>query len=350
MDWFAKHLLAWFQQHGRKDLPWQANINPYRVWVSEIMLQQTQVATVVGYYQRFMQRFPDVPSLAQAEIDEVLHLWTGLGYYARGRNLHKSAQIILAEHNGQLPHDQQQLEALPGIGRSTAGAIRAISMDQRGVILDGNVKRVLARFHAVEGHYSQAAVSKALWQLAEKHTPDQSVAAYTQGIMDLGATVCLRSRANCQVCPLRKRCQALATDRVTELPTKKKSAPKPVRQARFFIVSLPDQQILLEQRPQSGIWGGLCNPPERPTQTSTESFLQSQGIHVNDVLQQRDGPPFRHTFSHFHLDIQPTYISLKRQPNMLQEGEQRWVSLTRLRDSDEAIGLSAAALRLLKEH
>jgi A/G-specific adenine glycosylase len=189
-----------------------------------------------------------------------------------------------------------------------------------------------------------------LWQLAEKHTPDQSVAAYTQGIMDLGATVCLRSRANCQVCPLMKRCQALATDRVTELPTKKKSAPKPVRQARFFIVSLPDQQILLEQRPQSGIWGGLWNPPERPTQTSTESFLQSQGIHVNDVLRQRDGAPFRHTFSHFHLDIQPTYISLKRQPNMLQEGEQRWVSLTRLRDSDEAIGLSAAALRLLKEH
>ena len=253
----CQHLLAWFEQHGRKDLPWQADINPYRVWVSEIMLQQTQVTTVIGYYQRFMLRFPDVASLATADIDEVLHLWTGLGYYARGRNLHKAAQILVAEHNGELPTDQQQLEMLPGIGRSTAGAIRAISMNQRGVILDGNVKRVLARYHAVEGHYSQASVGKHLWRLAEEHTPKQNIAAYTQGIMDLGATVCLRSRPNCGVCPLSESCQALATDRVAELPTKKKSAPKPVRQARFFIVSSPNQQILLEQRPQSGIWAGF---------------------------------------------------------------------------------------------
>lgn len=354
MDWFAKHLLAWFQQHGRKDLPWQADITPYRVWVSEIMLQQTQVATVIGYYQRFMQRFPDVSSLATAETDEVLHLWTGLGYYARGRNLHKAARIIVAEHNGQLPHDQQQLEALPGIGASTAGAIRAIAMNQGGVILDGNVKRVLARFHAVEGHYSQASVSKILWQLAEEHTPGQHLPEYTQAIMDLGATVCLRSSPHCPDCPIRNRCDALATNRVAELPTKKKSVPKPVRQARFFVVSLPDQQILLEQRPQSGIWGGLWNPPERPVQTSTESFLQSQGIYSKDVLRIRDGRSFRHTFSHFHLDIEPVYISLKRQPMalqiVLQKDLQRWVSITRLRNSDETIGLSAAALRLLKEH
>jgi len=350
MDWFAKHLLAWFEQHGRKDLPWQADINPYRVWVSEIMLQQTQVTTVTGYYQRFMLRFPDVASLATADIDEVLHLWTGLGYYARGRNLHKAAQILVAEHNGELPTDQQQLEMLPGIGRSTAGAIRAISMNQRGVILDGNVKRVLARYHAVEGHYSQASVGKHLWRLAEEHTPKQNIAAYTQGIMDLGATVCLRSRPNCGVCPLSESCQALATDRVAELPTKKKSAPKPVRQARFFIVSSPNQQILLEQRPQSGIWGGLWNPPERPSHTSTESFLHSQGIYPQDVLQKRDGEPFRHTFSHFHLDIEPVYVMLNRPPAMLQESAQRWVSVDRLRDKDEVIGLSAAALRLLKEH
>ena len=350
MDWFAKHLLAWFQQHGRKDLPWQANISPYRVWVSEIMLQQTQVATVLGYYQRFMQRFPDVNSLAAAEIDEVLHLWTGLGYYARGRNLHRAAQIIVKEYNGELPQDQQQLETLPGIGPSTAGAIRAISMNQRGVILDGNVKRVLARFHAVQGHYSQASVSKILWQLAEEHTPRDRIAAYTQGIMDLGATVCLRSNPDCQTCPVRDRCDALATNRVNELPTKKKSAPKPVRQARFFVVSLPDQQVLLEQRPQTGLWGGLWNPPERPAQTSTESFLQSQGVHPEDVLQARDGKPFRHTFSHFHLDIEPVYVALKRQPTVLQENIQRWVSLTQLGRQDETIGLSAAALRLLKEH
>jgi len=350
MDWFAKHLLAWFQQHGRKDLPWQANISPYRVWVSEIMLQQTQVATVLGYYQRFMQRFPDVYSLAAAEIDEVLHLWTGLGYYARGRNLHRAAQIIVKEYNGELPQDQQQLETLPGIGPSTAGAIRAISMNQRGVILDGNVKRVLARFHAVQGHYSQASVSKILWQLAEEHTPRDRIAAYTQGIMDLGATVCLRSNPDCQTCPVRDRCDALATNRVNELPTKKKSAPKPVRQARFFVVSLPDQQVLLEQRPQTGLWGGLWNPPERPAQTSTESFLQSQGVHPEDVLQARDGMPFRHTFSHFHLDIEPVYVALKRQPTVLQKNIQRWVSLTQLGRQDETIGLSAAALRLLKEH
>lgn len=347
MDWFAQHLLAWFEQHGRKDLPWQANINPYRVWVSEIMLQQTQVATVVGYYQRFMQRFPDVTDLAEADIDQVLHLWTGLGYYARGRNLHRAAQIVTTAYNAELPRDQQQLEALPGIGRSTAGAIRAIAMGQRGVILDGNVKRVLTRFHAVDGHYSQAAVSSTLWQLAEQHTPTQQVADYTQAIMDLGATLCRRSRPECQRCPLRDRCQALATNRVAELPAKKKRSPKPVRQARFFVVSLPNQQTLLEQRPQTGIWGGLWNPPERSMETSTDAFLQSQGIHSEDVLQTRDGQPFRHTFSHFHLDIEPVYISLKRQPSMLQDSEQRWVDVPRMQEGGDTIGLSAAALRLL---
>ena len=190
MDELAcQQLLAWFDLHGRKDLPRQTDINPYRVWISEIMLQQTQVATVIQYYQRFMQRFPDVATLAEADIDEVLHLWTGLGYYARARNLHKAAGRIVAEHNGQLPEEQRQLESLPGIGPSTAGAIRAISMQQRGVILDGNVKRVLARFHAIDGHYSSASVLKVLWQRADANTPNQRLADYTQAIMDLGATL-----------------------------------------------------------------------------------------------------------------------------------------------------------------
>ena len=348
MNWFANSLLAWFDVHGRKDLPWQTDINPYRVWVSEIMLQQTQVATVIQYYQRFMQRFPTVTSLADADIDEVLHLWTGLGYYARGRNLHKAAHRIVTEHNGYLPEDQQQLESLPGIGPSTAGAIRAISMQQRGVILDGNVKRVLARFHAIDGHYSDTTVSKVLWQRADEHTPTQRVADYTQAIMDLGATLCVRSRPNCDGCPLKKRCRALKDQRVSELPAKKTAAPKPVRRARFFVLRLPEGKVLLEQRPQQGIWGGLWNPPERSAETSVEAFLNSQGVQDSDVTQVQYKEGFRHTFSHFHLDIEPIYIELKKAPSMMvQESTQRWVQLARLTESEETIGLSAAALKLL---
>ena len=348
MNWFADSLLAWFDVHGRKDLPWQTDINPYRVWVSEIMLQQTQVATVIQYYRRFMQRFPDVTSLANADIDEVLHLWTGLGYYARGRNLHKAARCIVTEHNGHLPDDQLQLESLPGIGPSTAGAIRAIAMQQRGVILDGNVKRVLARFHAIEGHYSGAAVSKVLWQRADEHTPTRRVADYTQAIMDLGATLCVRSRPDCDACPLKKRCQALREQRVSELPTKKSTTPKPVRQARFFVLRVPEGNVLLEQRPQQGIWGGLWNPPERSAETSVETFLNSQGVRDSDITQIQYKEGFRHTFSHFHLDIEPIYIDLKKAPPMMvQESTQRWVQLTQLTEREEAIGLSAAALKLL---
>lgn len=349
MNWFANSLLAWFDLHGRKDLPWQTDINPYRVWISEIMLQQTQVATVIQYYQRFMQRFPDVATLADADIDEVLHLWTGLGYYARARNLHKAAGRIVAEHNGQLPEEQRQLESLPGIGPSTAGAIRAISMQQRGVILDGNVKRVLARFHAIDGHYSSASVLKVLWQRADANTPNQRLADYTQAIMDLGATLCVRSRPDCQACPLKERCQALKEQRVGELPSKKNAAPKPVRQARFFVLRLPEGSVLLEQRPLQGIWGGLWNPPERGAETSVEAFLNHQGVHSSDVKQVQYKESFRHTFSHFHLDIEPIYIELKKVPTMVvQESTQRWVQLTRLTESQEAIGLSAAALKLLR--
>ena len=355
MDWFAKRLLDWFDLNGRKNLPWQSEITPYRVWVSEIMLQQTQVATVIAYYERFMQRFPDVTSLARASTDEVLHLWTGLGYYARGRNLHKAAKLIVDQYNGRFPEDQQQLEALPGIGPSTAGAVRAIAMQQRGVILDGNVKRVLARFHAVTGHYSEASVNKLLWQRAEEHTPTKRVDHYTQAIMDLGATLCVRSKPDCQACPLRRRCQALAEDRVQELPTKKKAAAKPIRQARFFVLRLPDNRVLLEQRQPSGLWGGLWNPPERGVEVSIEAFLRHQGVAQQDVIATQNGERFRHTFSHFHLDIEPVYIDLKRQPQMLQETNQRWVAADRLNQpavqsaepSDETIGLSAAALKIL---
>ena len=355
MEWFAQRLLDWFDLHGRKNLPWQTEATAYRVWVSEIMLQQTQVATVIAYYERFMQRFPSVEDLAAASIDEVLHLWTGLGYYARGRNLHKAAKLIVEQHSGRFPEDQQQLEALPGIGPSTAGAIRAIAMRQRGIILDGNVKRVLARFHAITGHYSQSTVNKLLWQRAEEHTPIERIDAYTQAIMDLGATLCTRSKPDCPACPLNARCQALAEDRVQELPTKKKAAAKPIRHARFFVLRLPDNRVLLEQRQQSGLWGGLWNPPERGVAVSIEEFLRHQGVVQQDVITTEAGERFRHTFSHFHLDIEPVYIDLKRQPQMLQETNQRWVAADRLNQptvqstqpSDAKIGLSAAALKIL---
>lgn len=347
MNWFAENLLAWFSLHGRKDLPWQIDKNPYRVWVSEIMLQQTQVATVIDYYLRFMDRFPTVTTLAAANIDEVLHLWTGLGYYARGRNLHRAAQLIVRDHNGHLPQEQQELESLPGIGPSTAGAIRAIAMGQRGIILDGNVKRVLARFHAVEGHYSNTKISKLLWRHATHHTPVERVADYTQAIMDLGATLCVRSKPKCDICPINSNCKALADNRVGELPTKKTAAPKPIRRAKFFVLRLPDGRVLLEKRPQSGIWGGLWNPPERSCETSFETFLDSQGIHSDDIFGTHDGDIFRHTFSHFHLDIEPMYAALKRQPAVLNEGNQRWVNIADMADAEDAVGLSAAALRML---
>ena len=355
MDWFAQRLLDWFDLNGRKNLPWQTEITPYRVWVSEIMLQQTQVATVIGYFQRFMQRFPKVEDLATASIDEVLHLWTGLGYYARGRNIHKAAKLIVEQYSGHFPEDQLQLEALPGIGPSTAGAIRAIAMQQRGVILDGNVKRVLARFHAITGHYSHSPVNQLLWQRAEEHTPIERIDAYTQAIMDLGATLCMRSKPNCLACPLSRRCQALAEDRVQELPTKKKKPAKPIRQARFFVLRLPDNRVLLEQRQQSGLWGGLWNPPERGVELSIEEFLRHLGIVQQDVIAKRDGERFRHTFSHFHLDIEPVYIDLRRQPQMPLKANQRWVAADGLNQpavqysepSDETIGLSAAALKIL---
>ncbi len=355
MDWFAQRLLDWFDLNGRKNLPWQTEITPYRVWVSEIMLQQTQVATVIAYFQRFMQRFPNVEDLATASIDEVLHLWTGLGYYARGRNIHKAAKLIVEQYSGRFPEDQLQLEALPGIGPSTAGAIRAIAMQQRGVILDGNVKRVLARFHAITGHYSHSPVNQLLWQRAEEHTPIERIDAYTQAIMDLGATLCMRSKPNCLACPLSRRCQALAEDRVQELPTKKKKPAKPIRQARFFVLRLPDNRVLLEQRQQSGLWGGLWNPPERGVELSIKEFLRHQGIVQQDVIAKRDGESFRHTFSHFHLDIEPVYVDLRRQPKTPLKANQRWVAADGLNQpavqsaepSDETIGLSAAALKIL---
>jgi len=344
MDWFAERLLAWFDEHGRRDLPWQQDINAYRVWISEIMLQQTQVKTVIPYYEQFMARFPTVRDLAAADIDDVLHHWTGLGYYARGRNLHKAARVIVAEHGGELPGSVDILDSLPGIGRSTAGAIAAIAGGVRAPILDGNVKRVLARFHAVDGDPGQSAVAKTLWARADDHTPEVRVADYTQAIMDLGATVCRRSTPNCAACPVAQRCAALAADEIDRYPGRKPKKDKPVRAARMFIAHDAEGACLLERRPAKGIWGGHWTPPERATDTSAEGFLAEFGFAQGAITRSRIGSPFRHTFTHFHLDIEPVYIEVAGPPNAVRDSDDvRWY----LSGANEALGLSAPAVKLI---
>ncbi len=344
MDWLAERLLAWFDQHGRTHLPWQQDINAYRVWISEIMLQQTQVATVIPYYEKFMARFPDVEALAAAELDEVLHHWTGLGYYARGRNLHKAALQVLTEHGGEMPLEVASLENLPGIGRSTAGAIAAIGGGVRAPILDGNVKRVLTRFHAVAGYPGQSAVAKTLWSHADAHTPSARVADYTQAIMDLGATVCVRTNPTCGDCPLAEQCVALATDSIALYPGRKPKKEKPVRKARIFVAHDGRGACLVEQRPAEGIWGGLWTPPERPADTSADSFAREFDLRVPAGSATHIAPVFRHTFTHYHLDIEPVYIEVATPLQVIRERDDvRWYAP----GDNEPLGLSAPAVKLI---
>ena len=302
-DWLAPALLRWFDQHGRHDLPWQHPRDGYRVWISEIMLQQTQVTTVIPYFTRFLQAFPDVCALADAPLDDVLHHWTGLGYYARARNLHRAAQQIRDAHGGHFPKDFDQLLALPGIGRSTAGAILAQAFGLRYPILDGNVKRVLTRLHAIAGWPGEKSVETQLWQIAETHTPQQRLADYTQAIMDLGATVCRRSKPQCALCPLHAQCQAYATDTVGDYPGKKPRKTIPVRSTCMLLLIDADQSVLLEQRPPSGIWGGLWSFPECPSDSDPVQWSREHlQLQISDLHTL---PSLRHTFSHFHLDITP---------------------------------------------
>lgn len=307
---FSALLLAWYDRHGRTNLPWRQNINAYRVWVSEIMLQQTQVSTVIPYFQRFMQTFPSVATLAAADQDNVLHHWTGLGYYARGRNLHKSAQLICSDHGGELPDDPHALEALPGIGRSTAGAICAIAFNRRAPILDGNVKRVLARYHRVEGWPGQSAVQKKLWQLADDTTPRQRSADYTQAIMDLGATVCTRRQPQCSICPLSNDCSAFRHGVTDQFPASRPRKKLPVRTRFLLVLSNRSGEILLYQRPPNGLWGGLWSFPECDTESRIEPTCSAMGL---SPKQYRYGQQNRHTFSHYHLDYTPVYIAVDPQ-------------------------------------
>jgi len=302
---FARALLAWSEASGRKDLPWQRDPTPYRVWVSEIMLQQTQVATVIPYYRAFMERFPDVRTLAAARLDEVLHLWSGLGYYARARNLHRAAQVIVRDHGGRFPQTLDAVIDLPGIGRSTAGAILALALGQRHAILDGNVKRVLARHFRLEGSPADAAVERVFWEIAESCTPHERVAEYTQGIMDLGATVCTRARPACLLCPVSRDCVARQRGLQSQLPTPRRRTRRPQREAWLVVAMRGRHQVLLERRPPAGIWGGLWGLPEFPTRAHAEQWCRER---IRGASAASRGEPLRHAFSHFDYEMRPLVV------------------------------------------
>ncbi len=339
---FSEAVLHWYDQHGRKDLPWQHDINAYRVWLSEIMLQQTQVATVIPYFERFTKTFPSVDALADALEDEVLHLWSGLGYYARARNLHKTAQQVTQTMRGEFPNSVDELIKLPGIGRSTAGAICAIAFGQRATILDGNVKRVLARYHAIEGWPEHSQISQQLWQLADQYTPQTRVDHYTQAIMDLGATCCTRSKPLCANCPLDTSCQAFQQGNIELYPGKKPKKKLPTKTTQMLLIQQPDGSLLLEKRPPQGIWGGLWSLPEIPQGDCAEQWCEKT---LNALPSHKTSwPIYRHTFSHFHLDIHPIQLTLPQPIHQVMEAQrQLWHNI----DKPGMIGLAAPVTRLI---
>jgi A/G-specific adenine glycosylase len=338
----AARLLPWFERHGRKHLPWQSDPTPYRVWISEVMLQQTQVETVIPYFERFIARFPAVELLAAAPLDEILHLWSGLGYYARARNLHRAAIEIASRPEGKLPETLPELLALPGIGRSTAGAILALAQGQRQPILDGNVKRVLARVFCIRDWPGDAETSTRLWQLAEECTPQARVAEYTQAIMDLGATVCTRSNPGCERCPVSAECGALAADCVDELPMRRAQEVRRLRRTRMVFVLRHGNEVLLQKRAPRGIWGGLWAPPEFPDAAAARTWCAS-AFRVAP-RQLRRMPVLRHSFTHFDLDIEPWILRLSRDHASVEEPGSVWY----IYDAPIPVGLPTPVSRLIK--
>lgn len=307
MQRIAKPLLAWFDKYGRHNLPWQLSpTNVYYVWLSEVMLQQTQVGTVVGYFNNFIQHFPTLSALAAANDDQVLAQWAGLGYYARARNLHKTAGIIQHTYYGNFPTDFAKVVALPGIGESTAAAILSLSFNQNHAILDGNVKRVLSRHHQVQGHYGQSQTLKELWHLARHHTPDKRTAAYTQAIMDLGATLCTRRHPQCALCPIRASCQANSHNTQTQYPQPKPPKSKPTKQVAMLVFLNKKGEVYLQKRPNKGIWGGLwsfveCENNQQAIREAVGAF--SKKTHIEATL-----PLIKHSFTHYHLHISPVIV------------------------------------------
>ncbi|MEZ5450311.1 MAG: A/G-specific adenine glycosylase [Thiolinea sp.] len=342
-DHFAEKVLAWFDQHGRTHLPWQQNPTPYRVWISEIMLQQTQVATVIPYYERFMSSFPDIQHLADAPLDSVLKHWEGLGYYTRARNLHKAARQIRDQHACEFPVEMAQVEALPGIGRSTAAAILSLACGQAHAILDGNVKRVLARYHAIEGYPGQAAVQKQLWNAAEQHVPPTRNAAYTQAMMDMGATLCTRSNPACMLCPLQASCRACLQGNPQDYPSPRPAKVLPEKQVIALVLRNPLGEIGLEKRPPTGIWGGLWSFPEFADQAAALASLPDTQTVAMQLL-----PVSSHTFSHYRLHLQPLLVDisdLHTSSARVMEGD-GWLWYNT--GTEFGGGLSSAAQRLLK--
>jgi A/G-specific adenine glycosylase len=336
---FSEAVIRWQKQHGRHALPWQNTRDAYRIWLSEIMLQQTQVAAVIPYYQRFLERFPDVGTLAEAPVEEIMAHWSGLGYYSRARNLHRCAQRICTDYGGAFPADPDLLAQLPGIGRSTAAAIAAFSYGTRAAILDGNVKRVFCRIFGVEGYPGEKKIETALWRHADALLPDRDVEAYTQGLMDLGATLCTRSNPSCTRCPMMQRCKAFETDRTKHLPAKKPKKTIPVKHTAMLIM-IDHNQVLLEQRPPAGIWGGLLSLPEVGNSVSGKADASGEILPdavIADAVRRfgtmascEPLPVVTHVFSHFKLHISPFRIALDRRLDAIGQGSHIWYDTAKL--------------------
>lgn len=341
MTGIAPALLAWWDVHGRRDLPWQRDPTPYRVWVSEVMLQQTQVVTVERYYDRFMAAFPDLQSLAAASEDAVLHAWSGLGYYSRARQLQRAARRVCEAHGGVLPMDLDALMALPGIGRSTGGAILALAGGQRQPILDGNVKRVLTRLHRIEEPPAVPAVQARLWQLADQYTPADRPAAYTQAIMDLGATLCTRRRPACERCPLASRCLARRDGIAESLPAAQPRRARPQRSSVVMLVCFGAGRVLLEKRPATGLWGGLWGLPEVEGLDAVGDWCQREIGQPPLRIAQR--PVLRHGLTHFDLDMTPVEVDVPEPRRALDGGRWLWYNL----HDPARVGLAAPVTRLL---
>lgn len=346
MTSFAAAIIEWQRQFGRHDLPWQNTGDTYQIWLAEVMLQQTQVATVRPYFLRFIERFPDLPALAAAPIDDVMAAWAGLGYYSRARNLHRCAQVVVNEHGGMMPRTAAELEALPGIGRSTAAAIAVFAFGERAAILDGNVKRVFARHFGIEGAPGQAEVDRELWRIAERELPVVEVATYTQGLMDLGALVCVRARPQCDRCPVAASCRALAEGRTAELPTPRSRRLRPTRSATLIVLRDTAGAILLQRRPPAGIWGGMTSLPEFDSSLSDQALaealerLSGSRVELGEAL-----PPMQHDFTHFRFVMQPRFARIRSVQAAMDARECVWLSAAALSDA----ALPAPIRRLLRE-
>jgi A/G-specific adenine glycosylase len=346
MSEFARRLVAWHRDHGRHDLPWQRtrdpSVDPYRIWLSEIMLQQTQVDTVIPYYARFLARFPEIATLAAAPLDDVLALWSGLGYYARARNLHKAAQAVMAAHGGHFPAHAEAIAHLPGVGRSTAAAIAAFAFGERAAILDGNVKRVLCRTFGIDGFPGERAVEQRLWALAESLLPATGIDTYIQAQMDLGATVCTRGKPACTRCPLADLCVARRDERVAELPAARPRKAVPQRRVRVAVIHA-DGRVLLERRPPAGIWGGLLALPEIPDSEPDAG----RWLETHFGFAPRTGralAPLKHAFTHFRLEITPIHFEVDATGRGVADADHRWLALGEL----DSAGLPTPVRRILE--